>query len=159
MNKAGCGCKLYAIFGNGLCYEYLPGDILTIESAKNPSIYPLVASAMANMHKKVDLGENIPKEPCMWKKLNMFLNQLTAPLDDERLIKHKITYDCLEKEVQYLEKSLGQCLSPLVFTHNDLLLANIVVNQGKVYFIGNYWLYTPNHWNLWNFNSKLNIQK
>ena len=29
LNKAGCGCQLYAKFNNGLAYEYLPGDIHT----------------------------------------------------------------------------------------------------------------------------------
>ena len=51
------------------------GEILTINSAKMSSIYPKVASAMAKMHKKVDLGPKVPKKPCMWEKLRMFLEQ------------------------------------------------------------------------------------
>ena len=41
MNKVGCGCQLYAKFGNGLAYEFLPGETLTIETAKSEKIYPL----------------------------------------------------------------------------------------------------------------------
>ena len=137
LNQVGCGCKLYAIFGNGLCYEYLPGDILTIESAKSESIYPLVAKAMAAMHRKVDLGKEIPKYPCMWNKMEMFLKQISdeSLRRDKRLIDNDITVERLTKEVQLLKETLSKCCSPIVFTHNDLLLANIVVNDGIVYFI------------------------
>ena len=137
LNKAGCGCQLYAIFGNGLCYEYLPGDILTIESAKNPAIYPLVASAMAYMHKNVQLGPEVSKEPYLWHTMKKFIDILSknGPLKDERLAKNNITLNRLEQEVQLLEKTLGKCSSPLVFTHNDLLLANIIVNKDEVNFI------------------------
>merc|ERR1712158_117984 len=85
LNKAGCGCQLYAIFGNGLCYEYLPGDILTIQSAKNPAIYPLVASAMAYMHKNVQLGPEVSKEPYLWHTMKKFIDILSknGPLKDE----------------------------------------------------------------------------
>ena len=27
LNQVGCGCQLYAQFGNGLAYEFLPGEI------------------------------------------------------------------------------------------------------------------------------------
>ena len=36
---------------------------------------------MAKMHKLVDLGPQVPREPCMWKKLHMFLEQY--PAEDE----------------------------------------------------------------------------
>ena len=135
LNKVGCGCQLYAKFANGLAYEFLPGDILNIESVKNPEIYPKVAQAMAKMHKNVDLGPQVPKNPCMWTKLHMFLRQYPDSLQDSRLESNGISRDRLEKEVKMLEDKLTSTSSPVVFTHNDLLLANIVIDGEKVSFI------------------------
>lgn len=135
LNQVGCGCQLYAQFGNGLAYEFLPGETLSISSAKSASIYPAVASAMAKMHKLVDLGPEVPREPCMWKKLHMFLEQY--PEEDEfpdkqRLDESNISRQRLTAEVLLLEKKLkASCKSPIVFTHNDLLLANIVINHDE----------------------------
>ena len=41
----------------------------------------------------------------------------------------------MTKEVQMLEDKLSGVPSPIVFTHNDLLLANIVIDGDKVSFI------------------------
>ena len=134
--KAGCGCRLYAKFANGLAYEYIPGDILTIETAKSKDVYPRVAAAMAKMHKDVDLGPEVHKEPCMWKKLRMFLDYSDPEaINDPRLA--DMPKERLLKEVAHLESQLKGCQSQIVFTHNDLLLANIVVHpeSGKVSFI------------------------
>lgn len=145
LNQVGCGCELYAQFANGLAYEFLHGETLSINSAKSPNIYPKVASAMAKMHKLVDLGPQVPREPCMWKKLHMFLEQYPPEKefpDTKRLAENNISRQRLTAEVLMLEEKLkASCKSPIVFTHNDLLLANIVINQenekssGKVSFI------------------------
>ena len=86
LNNAGCGCQLYAKFKNGLAYEYLPGDILNIDSVKDPKIYPKVAETMAKMHLNVDLGSSVPRQPCMWSKLRMFLDQYPDMLKDRRKV-------------------------------------------------------------------------
>jgi ethanolamine kinase len=135
LDSSGCGCKLYAHFKNGLAYEFLPGEILTIETVKSEDVYPSIAKAMAKMHKEVDLGPDVPKIPCMWAKLRMFVGQMSEDIDDERLEKCGISKERLVKEVDLLEKTLRGCTSPIVFTHNDLLLANIVIDDGKVSFI------------------------
>ncbi len=103
------GCRLYARFGNGLAYEFLPGETLTISSAKEAATFPKVAEAMAQMHQKVDLGPEVPKEPCMWKKLHMFLDQYPQDLTDSRL--EKISKQGLQAEVDFLEENLKPILS------------------------------------------------
>ena len=136
LNNAGCGCQLYAKFNNGLAYEYLPGDILNIDSVKDPKVYPKVAETMAKMHLNVDLGSSVPRQPCMWNKLRMFLDQYPDTLKDARLQNHPlISKEKLTKEVQMLQDKLNGVPSPIVFTHNDLLLANIVIDGDKVSFI------------------------
>ena len=138
LSENGCGCQLYAQFGNGLAYEFLPGETLTIESVKSAEIFPKVAETMAKMHKSVDLGSEVPREPCMWKKLRMFLQQYPKELSDKRLAENNISELRMRAEVEKLEMTLkDSCTSPIVFTHNDLLLANIVIDDvtGKVSFI------------------------
>lgn len=51
MNRAGYAPKLYATFENGLAYEYIQGDVLTIETCRDKTVYPLVATMLAKMHK------------------------------------------------------------------------------------------------------------
>ena len=84
----------------------------------------------------VFLGPNVPRQPCMWNKLRMFLDQYPDTLKDARLQNHPlISKEKLTKEVQMLQDKLSGVPSPIVFTHNDLLLANIVIDGDKVSFI------------------------
>ena len=66
----------------------------------------------------------------------MFLDQYPDTLKDARLQNHPlISKEKLTKEVQMLQDKLNGVPSPIVFTHNDLLLANIVIDGDKVSFI------------------------
>ncbi len=138
--EAGVGCRLYAQFKNGLAYEFLPGETLTIESVKSPEVFPLVARAMAKMHKSVDLGPDVAKVPCMWSKLRVFLKESPDgfpqdPAQEKRLRDNVMSKEQLTKEIDELEAKLKDVDGPIVFTHNDILLANIVIDSGKVSFI------------------------
>ena len=46
MNSA----KLLAVFANGICYEYTEGDILDVQTVRDPHIAKLIAVEMARMH-------------------------------------------------------------------------------------------------------------
>lgn len=134
---AGCGSQLYATFKNGLAYEFIPGETLTIESVKDVTVYPLVAAAMAKMH-KVDMGQDVPKKPCMWTLLKKFWNQCPDTVDDkidDMAKKRLLSKAQLKLEVDEMEQTLSGCKSPIVFTHNDILLANIVKRGEQVHFI------------------------
>merc|ERR1719206_1046299 len=86
---------------------------------------------MAKMH-SVKL-EN--KEVLLWKRIDNFIS-CCNPLD-ERLLKEWMTKDQLKMEVNQLRSMLENCSSPVVFCHNDALLANCVVQKKaeKVIFI------------------------
>jgi len=131
MQEMGCGSKVYGIFNNGICYEFLHGEILQQEMLKEKVIYRSVARMMAKMH-SVKL-EN--KEVLLWKRLDNFIS-CCNPLD-ERLLKEWMTKDQLKMEVSQLRSMLESCSSPVVFCHNDALLANCVVQKEaeKVIFI------------------------
>ncbi|CAH0717217.1 unnamed protein product, partial [Brenthis ino] len=72
LNKVGLAPKIYGVFKNGLSYEYYPGVTLNPDTATEPKIFQLVAQQMAKMH-KVELGDEIKKEPMVWDKIEQFL--------------------------------------------------------------------------------------
>ena len=61
LQKYGFAPSLYAIFLNGIAYEYVPGVTLTPTTVIKSNIWPLVATRMANMHKLK--FENQPAQP------------------------------------------------------------------------------------------------
>lgn len=65
--------RLYAVFKNGLAYEYVPGVTLTPDSVKESKIWRLVAKRMAAMH-KVKSEANERPEPILKSKIEQFLN-------------------------------------------------------------------------------------
>lgn len=134
LHSYGYAPNLYATFKNGLAYEYVPGDILTVDSCRDVKVYPLVARMLAKMH-NVDCGPTISKEPCMWTKTRQFMsimpnhfNNLEKQNRFTRLIPTKRE---LELEFEQLRNELSSLRSPIVLSHNDLLLGNVIYNQKK----------------------------
>lgn len=68
---------LYAVFRNGLAYEYAPGVTLTSETVVEPQIWTLIARHMAEMHKiKFVSGSDDQPIPMLWGKVQQFLDIL-----------------------------------------------------------------------------------
>lgn len=134
LQDIGCGSKLYASFNNGLCYEFIPGEILSQTMLHDPLIYKAVARMMAKIH-SVPLGDSEMK-PGLWDRLSKFIN-LANPGCNPRLVEEFPSKELLELELKYLKEMLINCASSIVFCHNDALLGNIVVNkkENKVHFI------------------------
>ena len=140
LSETGLGGKLYAIFSNGLAYEYVPGVVMTNAVANNPEIFPVVAATVAKMHRLASKGrENA--EPCLWIKMRQFLELSPDqfPNDASKDARYKAAvFSKAEREAEMneLQKLLGKSGNPVVFCHNDLVLANIVIQPGnKVSFI------------------------
>lgn len=134
LHAAGYAPRIYATFQNGLAYEYVPGVILTVETCRSPEIYPLVATMMANIH-KLDCGQNIPREPAGWKKVVQFLSIIPTSFSDAqkqaRFVSTIPSKENLQNEFHWLQSELEKLKSPVVFCHNDLLLANVIYNAEK----------------------------
>lgn len=82
LQKAGCTHSLYATFKNGLAYQFIQGDILTVENVREPNVYWLVAKRMAQMHK---LNPNFPdtsKVPIIWDKAEKFMSIMPKEFED-----------------------------------------------------------------------------
>jgi len=131
MQEMGCGSQVYGSFNNGICYEFIHGEILRQEMLKEKVVYRAVAQMMAKMHSiKVENTGAL-----LWNRLNDFIS-CSNPID-ERLVKEWMTKEELRMEVSKLKSMLENCSSPVVFCHNDALLANCVVQKdlNKVIFI------------------------
>ncbi|XP_077994783.1 ethanolamine kinase 1-like [Glandiceps talaboti] len=131
--KAKCGAELYCIFNNGLCYQFMPGKILDPELVRADNVYPLIARKMAKMHliKPAD-GKAIP-EPSLFLTLKGWLENIPREFDDAeknaRFQKEIPSHEQLGKEIDLLESVLKPLNSPIVFCHNDLLLANVIYDE------------------------------
>ncbi len=148
-HSAGCGPALLATFANGIAYEFVPGDILTVENVPDPAVNQGVIDMFAKMH-RIKLEPGAGEKPCLWDRLRQFLEASpdggfepgTSGADEK---KAKRFQECgipsrarLLAEIEQMERELGPANeSPVVHCHNDLLLGNIVRDgkKGKVTFI------------------------
>ncbi|XP_017063789.1 ethanolamine kinase [Drosophila eugracilis] len=136
LHTYGLAPSLYATFKNGLVYEYVPGTTLNTDSVLCPEIWPLVARRMAEMHRKVRKhGESSAAKPMpmIWKKTQSFLDLVPERFSDAE--KHKRVKETflpigrLREEFNKLYEYLEALDSPIVFSHNDLLLGNVIYTQ------------------------------
>ncbi|KAH8255166.1 hypothetical protein KR038_006829 [Drosophila bunnanda] len=136
LHTYGLAPSLYATFKNGLVYEYVPGTTLNTDSVLCPEIWPLVARRMAEMHRKVKKhGESSATKPLpmIWKKTQSFLDLVPERFSDAE--KHKrvkgtfLPISRLRDEFNKLYEYLEALDSPIVFSHNDLLLGNVVYTK------------------------------
>lgn len=134
LHNAGYAPRLYATFCNGLAYEYVPGVILDTTSCRDPDVFPLVARMMALVH-RVDSTDDVPKEPSIWLKIQQFLAIMPQRFKDAekqaRFLELIPPKSRLEEEYALLKTELSSVGSPIVFCHNDLLLANVIYNAEK----------------------------
>ncbi|XP_046432545.1 ethanolamine kinase 1 [Neodiprion pinetum] len=141
MHAAGYTHCLYATFNNGLAYEFLPGDTLTVDSVRSPPIYKLVAKRLAEMHKLNPTHPEISTEPFIWDKIEKFMRIMPKSFSNkEKQAKFRRIiqpYTELEKQYQLLKNELSKLDNVVVFAHNDLLLGNVLHNakENTVTFI------------------------
>ncbi|XP_076748938.1 ethanolamine kinase 1 isoform X2 [Xylocopa sonorina] len=133
LNKAGFTHSIYATFNNGLAYQFIEGNTLTIETVRDPYVYTLIAKRMAEMHKLKPDDAEIAKEACIWKKLEHFMEIMPKEFSNdtkqarfEKLIK---PFAELKQNYHLLKKELSNLNNEVVFAHNDLLLGNVLYNQ------------------------------
>uniref|UniRef100_UPI00398ECA29 ethanolamine kinase 1-like n=1 Tax=Pristiophorus japonicus TaxID=55135 RepID=UPI00398ECA29 len=131
-----CAPELYCTFQNGICYEFIQGTVLDMRLLREPSIYRLVAKAMAQFH-SVQLDNGYPSEPVLWKTLSKYMtllnNSQSKPTADVSSMEmtDMPSFDILVSEIEGLKEHLSQIKSPVVLCHNDLLCKNIIYTEAK----------------------------
>ncbi|CAG2102912.1 unnamed protein product [Medioppia subpectinata] len=143
MYKSGLIPPFYCSFNNGICYGYSPGVVLDEDMVRDPIISSLISEMMARMHtikpqvsrchEAKDCAHE--PEPSLFRGLRKFLDLIPCALrdtqQDKRFKKFIPKKENLLLEVNFLENSLRKLSSPIVFSHNDLLLKNIVFSAEK----------------------------
>ncbi|CAH2268149.1 jg8156 [Pararge aegeria aegeria] len=107
LNKAGLAPKIYGVFKNGLSYEYYPGVTLNTDTVTDAKISRLVAQQMARMH-KIQLGDEIPKEPMVWDKIEQFLSLIPEKFTDA--CKHASRYPSKDFQINWIRIYLAEYL-------------------------------------------------
>jgi len=146
LHSQGFAPRLYASFSNGMAYQYLPGNILTVTSCKEDKISCLVAQHLARFHRELECfdsssNQTNSKKAFLWDKIECFLSLAPTKFDDdakqEKFTKFLPSIADLRKEFLWMKTKLEELNSPIGFCHNDLLLANILYDQEKhsIHFI------------------------
>ncbi|CAL8326081.1 unnamed protein product [Gadus morhua 'NCC'] len=137
-----CGPLIYCSFHNGICYEFVRGEVLDDRLLRQPSIFRLIAAEMGRIH-SIKPPAPGPAEAVLWARMAKLLTLVGnnvqdgpdthSPQNVPGLPSHKVLSD----EMEMLKKHLSDTLSPVVLSHNDLLTKNIVYNlpEGTVKFI------------------------
>ncbi|KAJ1994731.1 hypothetical protein H4R33_000154 [Dimargaris cristalligena] len=137
LSQLGLCPPLYGKFNNGIVYGYVPGDIVKVPQMSDPHISELVAKRIAGWHKVEIPG---PKTSTLFVTLRKWLEQVEA-VYSEKEPSHRFhqlfSLDKLRSELDHLQDKLECLNAPVVFSHNDLLSANIIYNRAedKVSFI------------------------
>jgi len=138
LKSIGLGAALYARFNNGIAYEFIPGECLDMDTVRDGHIGSLVAKEMVRMHglKPKDFkaagmsGEIMPMLiPTMIHWTDIMPTSFTDPARNNKLLTELPSQSALNEEVWLLESHLVKLNSPVVFSHNDTLLKNIVYNK------------------------------
>jgi len=144
MSDLGCAKPLYATFANGLCYGFIHGQCLDAEMVRLPDVNRLIAAEMVRIHAVTPKGSSTAAETeaTIWRQLHNFLDllpeRMSDPVKEDRRRNHLPSSDELKAIVAEMEEKIkAKTTSPLVFCHNDLLVANIVWNRDddRTYFI------------------------
>ncbi|XP_064634399.1 ethanolamine kinase 1-like isoform X2 [Lineus longissimus] len=142
LEQHGCAKSLYCAFKNGLAYGFIPGRTLDEKSVREDHIGSLIAKEMVNFHAlQVPELKDSNITPTVFRTMRKWLKVIPAefpePERNERLKMEVPDSKRLLVEIETLEKAAEYVNSPLVFSHNDLLLKNIIITEenDRAYFI------------------------
>lgn len=135
MCEAGLCAPLYCAFSNGLCYGFSPGEVLDTKMVRDPDISRLIAGRLAKMHSIPTNVNGVVPQPCLfpilYKYLQLIPTSFSDPVKDAKYKSCIGPKDVLETEINSLKEHLISLESPVIFSHNDLLLKNVIYNKEK----------------------------
>ncbi|XP_074281050.1 putative ethanolamine kinase [Silene latifolia] len=137
LSAAGFGAKLLALFGNGMVQSFIEARTFTPSDMREPKFIAEIAKQLRKFH-EVDIPGS--REPQLWIDISKFFAKASnLRFDDiEKQRKYEtISFEEVQSEVTELKALTEGLHAPVVFSHNDLLSGNIMVNEeeGKLYII------------------------
>nr|KAG5687928.1 hypothetical protein BaRGS_014377 [Batillaria attramentaria] len=133
---------MYAQFHNGMAYGFFHGKPLDESMARDDNIATLIAKEMVRLHSvQPDQQDPAQRRSYYSAKTQNFLNVAPTSFDDpkrQEIFQRDIPSKAdLQKELDEILQQLRALNMPVVFSHNDLLLKNIIYDEEKdeVHFI------------------------
>lgn len=146
LHEKGFATKVHCTINNGYFYGFVPGNIMSTTTVCDAEIAPLIAKEMARMHCNVTLEDTAP---CIFPKLDKWLEQLPEEFTEpkfSKLAEVMSSKAAIVTELRLMQSKAEAAQCPVVFCHNDILLANIIYNPDikKISFI-DYEYGSPNY--------------
>ncbi|CAL5186779.1 unnamed protein product [Lathyrus oleraceus] len=137
ITSAGFGATWLGIFGNGIVQSFINAHTLEPSDMRDPKLVPKIAKQLKRFHHVEIPGS---KEPQLWNDIWMFFEKASVlEFDDSEKQKtyKTVSFREVQDEINELQVLCDRLKSPVVFSHNDLLSGNIMVNheEDKLYFI------------------------
>ncbi|XP_061992538.1 probable ethanolamine kinase [Rosa rugosa] len=137
LSAAGFGANLLAVFGNGMVQSFINARTLVSLDMRNPKLAAEIARELRRFHQVEIPGS---KEPQLWIDMFKFYEKASSlEFDDseKQKIYKTISFSEVYNEIVELKELTSHFNAPVVFSHNDLLSGNIMVNdeEEKLYFI------------------------
>ncbi|KAF0913953.1 hypothetical protein E2562_025367 [Oryza meyeriana var. granulata] len=137
LSAAGFGAQLLGTFENGMVQSFIYARTLTPSDMKEPRIAAEIAKELRRFH-QVDIPGS--KEPQLWDDIFKFLKKASVLEfeDKEKQERYEtISFREIQDEVKELKDLSDLLHAPVVFSHNDLLSGNLMLNdlEEKLYFI------------------------
>ncbi|KAK6945084.1 hypothetical protein RJ641_026186 [Dillenia turbinata] len=137
LSAAGFGAKLLGVFGNGMVQSFIHARTLTASDMRKPKIAAEIAKQLRKFHQVEILGSKLPQ---LWNDIFKFFETASALEFDESEKQKKyesILFQEVRKELDELKDLTDPLNAPVVFSHNDLLSGNLMLNDDEemLYFI------------------------
>ncbi|CAM8908612.1 unnamed protein product [Rhodiola kirilowii] len=140
-HKVPLGCRIWGeavgVFRNGMVQSFINARTLNHPDMRVPKLAAGIAKQLKRFHQVEIPGS---REPQLWNDMLKFFNKASSLSfnESEKQKKYEaISFNELQNEINELQELTSHFKAPVVFSHNDLLCGNIMVNddEGKVYLI------------------------
>ncbi|CAJ2642100.1 unnamed protein product [Trifolium pratense] len=129
ITAAGFGAKWLGIFGNGVVQSFINAHTLTPSDMRDPKLVAKIAKQLRRFHHVEIPGS---KEPQLWNDIWKFYEKASVlKFDDGEKQKtyETVSFKELHEEIHDLQVLCDRLKSPVLFSHNDLLSGNIMINH------------------------------
>lgn len=124
ISKVGQGPRLLGYFQNGRIEEFLNAKTLSAPDIRNPEISAKIAAKLWEFHQIEVPGS---RQPMLWTRLREWVK--TALALCPKNVAAEFQLDCMEEDINYLEKMIWREDQKVAFCHNDLQYGNIMMND------------------------------
>ncbi|KAI3879285.1 hypothetical protein MKX03_024260 [Papaver bracteatum] len=137
LSVAGFGAELFGVFGNGMVQSFINARTLEPSDMRKPNLAAEIARQLSKFHQVEIPGS---KEPQLWNDIFKFLERASGLKFDEHEKQRRyetISFEEVRHDVNELKHLTDLLNAPVVYSHNDLLSGNLMLNddEEKLYFI------------------------